>query len=160
MIKKHSDYDLKVRAVKAVLAGQSIDSVTKSFGLDRSTIHRWLQIYRKSRKLSSLEPKIRSGRPRITSDGQSKQLERDIKKPASKFGFETDFWTCRRIILALLLPPILRTRKTRSRPPPPFSNSGTIPPAPCYNHKTPGWMDNMGTHKKTSIHPLPHLSTR
>jgi len=98
MIKKHSDYDLKVRAVKAVLAGQSIDSVTKSFGLDRSTIHRWLQIYRKTRKLSSLEPKIRSGRPRITSDGQSKQLERDIKKPASKFGFETDFWTCRRII--------------------------------------------------------------
>ena len=98
MTKRHFEYDLKVRAVKAVMAGTSIESVSRSFNVDRSTIHRWLQVYRETRKISSLKPKARTGRPRITSAGQARKLERDLRKPASKFGFETDLWTCRRVM--------------------------------------------------------------
>jgi transposase len=98
MTNKHSNHDLKIRAVKAVLAGQSIDSVSKTLKFDRSTIHRWLQQYKKAKNLENLKPKIRSGRPRKSSNKIQKLLLNDLLKPASKFGFETDFWTCRRLI--------------------------------------------------------------
>lgn len=98
MSNKHSNHDLKIRAVKAVLSGQSIDSVSKTLKFDRSTIHRWLQQYDKSKNLENLKPKMRSGRPKKSSDKIRKSLLKDLLQPASRFGFETDFWTCRRLI--------------------------------------------------------------
>ena len=95
---KHSNYDLRSRAVQAVFSGQSIDSVAKSLRFDRSTIHRWLQRYDKCQRVESLTPKPRSGRPRTWSKRERQQLIKDLLKPASEFGFETDFWTCRRLI--------------------------------------------------------------
>lgn len=65
---------------------------------DRSTIHRWLQRYDKKHSKESLTPKPRSGRPRLWSKANQKRLLRDLLRPASEFGFETDFWTCRRLI--------------------------------------------------------------
>ncbi|NUM56979.1 MAG: helix-turn-helix domain-containing protein [Bdellovibrionaceae bacterium] len=64
MSNKHSNYDLKIRAVKAVLSGQSIDSVSKALKFDRSNIHRWLQQYHKAKNLENLKPKMRRGRPK------------------------------------------------------------------------------------------------
>lgn len=95
---RHSNHDLRLRAIDAVLDGQSIEAVSKSFGYDRSTIHRWLQSCGRNRDSDTLKPKPRSGRPRQWSRKEQRRLVRDLMKPASKFGFETDFWTCRRII--------------------------------------------------------------
>lgn len=94
----HSSHQIRVNAVKAVLDGQSIESVSKGYNCNRSTIHRWLASYRVKPRFSSLEPKPRSGRPRGLSKEHGLAIRNAILKPASKVGFETDFWTCRRII--------------------------------------------------------------
>ncbi len=39
-----------------------------------------------------------SGRPRKLEDLNRRKLRSIVLKPASKFGFETDFWTCRRLV--------------------------------------------------------------
>ena len=41
---------------------------------------------------------MRSGRPKKSSDKIQKSLLKDLLLPASHFGFETDFWTSRRLI--------------------------------------------------------------
>lgn len=102
MSNKQSSHDLKIRAVKAVLDGQTIESVSKSLKCNRSTIHRWLQQFKKSKNLDNLKPKSRSGRPKISTDKVKKSVLKDLLKPASAFGFETDFWTCRRLIQHVL----------------------------------------------------------
>ncbi len=98
MQRNHSNLDLRARAIAAVESGQSIEAVAKSLRYDRSTIHRWLQRYDAKQGVESLATKPRSGRPRVWSEQSQGQLVRDLLKPASKFGFETDFWTCRRLI--------------------------------------------------------------
>lgn len=95
---KHSSEQIRVNAVKAVLDGESIESVSRSYNCNRSTIHRWLASYKTKRRFSALATKPRSGRPAGLSKEDAKFLNRAILKPASSFGFETDFWTCRRII--------------------------------------------------------------
>lgn len=95
---QHSNHDTRIRAVKAVLKGQSVASVAKSHGRHRSAVHRWVQAYRSGRSAASLRTKSRSGRPRAITPEICKAVLRDILKPATSFGFETDFWTCRRLI--------------------------------------------------------------
>ena len=98
MSNKHSQHDVRVRAVKAIKSGQSIDSVAKVLKYDRSTIHRWIQRYDSKKGDESLRSKQRSGRPRTWTAKIERGLLKDLLKPASQFGFETGFWTCRRLI--------------------------------------------------------------
>ncbi len=45
-----------------------------------------------------MERKSGSGRPNILGIENQRQLTDIVIKPASSFGYETDFWTCRRLI--------------------------------------------------------------
>lgn len=98
MSNKHSDYNIRLRAIEAISDGQSVEAVAKAFRYNKSTVHRWLQSYKKNKDIESLTPKPRSGRPRVWSQENDQQLISDVLKPASEFGFETDFWTCRRLV--------------------------------------------------------------
>lgn len=98
MKKSHSNLDIRTRAVEAVSSGQTIESVAKALRYNRSTIHRWLQRYKANPVEESLKPKHKSGRPRIWKKKFQDKFIEDISEPASKFGFETDFWTCPRLV--------------------------------------------------------------
>ena len=98
---KFSYYETRVQAVKAVLKGQSVATVARSHGRDRTAIHRWVRAYKSRRSFSALHVGRRSGRPRVIKSDVCKSLRKDILKPASALGFETDFWTCRRVIVHL-----------------------------------------------------------
>lgn len=98
MKKKHGSLENKIDAAKAVLSGVSVSAVAKSHGKDRTTIFRWVRQYKKSKKSDFLAIKPRSGRPRKDSNLFLKQLGMDLQLPACDFGFETDFWTARRVL--------------------------------------------------------------
>lgn len=98
MSNKHSQHDLRIRAVKAVQSGATIESVAKTLRFDRSTIHRWIRRYDKKMGDDSLKVRPRSGRPRTWTAKVERSLLKDILCPATQFGFETGFWTCRRLI--------------------------------------------------------------
>jgi transposase len=95
--KVYSTLDVRIRAVRAVDSGEQISTVSRSFQVHPATLHRWLVRSRKSGE-SGLNRIQVSGRPRIIDSQTMKMLMKTILKPASKFGFETDFWTCRRMI--------------------------------------------------------------
>lgn len=95
---KHTDHQIKVSAVKAVLKGISVIEVSKLYDRNRATIYTWLNKYHEKNRSACLKTKKRSGRPRKFDQVNLSQIKEDLLRPASKFGFETDFWTSRRLV--------------------------------------------------------------
>jgi transposase len=94
----YSTLDVRVRAVRAVLdGGMTIVDVAQAYGMDRSTIHRWLRRFETDGE-PGLERKPVPGRPRTLASLDSDALVDIVLDPATKFGYETDFWTTRRLI--------------------------------------------------------------
>jgi transposase len=92
----YSTYEIRQRAVEAVLRGMGISLVAEVFGTDRTTIYRWLQRYELEGE-KGLERKPGSGRPRILEGLTESQLGLVILRPATDFGYETDLWTVGRV---------------------------------------------------------------
>lgn len=95
---KYSTYDVRIRAVKAILSGQQKTNVAKAYQVDYTTLYRWCKRYDANKDLSDLQRLSGSGRPNILDDENRKSLMDIVMKPAADFGYETDFWTCRRLI--------------------------------------------------------------
>lgn len=98
MLKKHSSKATKEKVVKAYKCGNSIAHLAEIFGYHRNSIRNWIN--EKSRGGDFCRKRNPgSGRiPKIDCK-TGKQLLRIIKKPASKYGFETDFWTIPRMLI-------------------------------------------------------------
>jgi len=87
-----------MRAVGAVVdGGLTVTEVAQAYGTDRSTIHRWLTRFASDSE-HGLERKAVSGRPRKLASLNSDTLIDIVLAPATEFGYETDFWTTRRLI--------------------------------------------------------------
>lgn len=94
----YSTYEVRVRAVRAVVDQQiPITEVATAYGTDRSTIHRWLSRYEDDGEDGLLRRPV-SGRPRKLETLDPLALKEIVLAPASEYGFETDFWTTRRLI--------------------------------------------------------------
>jgi transposase len=94
----YSTYDVRVRAVDAVVHGQlPITVVAQAYGTDRSTVHRWVSRYHEGGK-SLLQRRPVTGRPRKLESIDKEALKTIVLAPASTYGYETDFWTTRRLI--------------------------------------------------------------
>jgi len=95
--KKYSTYEIRLRAVNAVHDGIHIEEVAKVYQTHRSTIYRWLEKQKMKTDNEGLIRKPGSGRPRKLQKLNCNQLQLIVLKPASEFGYETDFWTCKRL---------------------------------------------------------------
>lgn len=94
----YSTHDVRVRAVRAVVEERmTVSDVAKAYQTHRSTLHRWLARYHETGGPQSLARRPVSGRPRALSELDAGQFERIVLQPASAFGYETDFWTCKRV---------------------------------------------------------------
>ena len=94
----YSTYDLRVRAVRAVVEEQlSVSMVAQAYGIDRTTVHRWLARYETSGSIG-LARLPGSGRVRKLMELDVDALREIVLAPASEYGYETDFWTTRRLI--------------------------------------------------------------
>jgi transposase len=71
------------------------------YQVDRTTVYRWYVRYKERQNFDDLQRKIGSGRPKILDDETLSCLFDIVLNPASRFGFETDLWTSRRIIQVL-----------------------------------------------------------
>lgn len=94
----YSTFDVRVRAVRAVIAdGLTVTEVAQAYGTDRSTIHRWLGRFAANGE-NGLERSPVPGRPGKIASLDSNALVDIVLAPATEFGYETDFWTTRRLI--------------------------------------------------------------
>ena len=95
---KYSTYDVRIRAIKATLAGQRRIDVAKAYQVDYTTLYRWCKRYDDNKNFSDLQRQFCCGRPNILDIKYRQRLMDIILQPAAHFGYETDFWTCRRLI--------------------------------------------------------------
>ena len=96
MSEGYSTYELRVRAIDALIRGVPVGEVATAFGVDRTTVFRWHQRY-EVEGTAGLERSPGSGRPRTLEDLTEHELRAIVLKPASAFGYETDLWTVRRL---------------------------------------------------------------
>lgn len=92
----YSTYEMRCRAVDAVLRGLPKGEVAGAYGIDRGTLYRWMNRYEQNGE-DGLERNPGSGRPRKLEELDEEELCRIVLKPASVFGYETDLWTVARL---------------------------------------------------------------
>jgi transposase len=94
----YSTFDVRLRAVHAVLEERlPVTTVSRAYGTDRCTIHRWVSRFRQQGQSGLLRRPV-SGRPRKVARLDRNRLKSIVLAPASQYGYETDFWTTRRLI--------------------------------------------------------------
>lgn len=97
----YSTLEVRVRAVKAALDGIPVSLVALTFGVDRTTLHRWLRRHDEEGDVG-LRRRAVSGRPRKLQSTTAANLKRIVLAPASRYGFETDLWTVGRVHAVLV----------------------------------------------------------
>lgn len=90
---RYSTLDLRERAVDAISRGLSMGEVSKAYGVDRSTLYRWVI----RNETVGLQRKTGSGRPRLLDELSVEKLVEIVLKPATSFGYESDLWTIGRV---------------------------------------------------------------
>jgi transposase len=98
----YSTFDVRVRAVQAALSGTPIAQVARAYGIDRTSMHRWLRRHEDARGETGLQRRPVSGRPRKLQCISEYNFKRIVLAPASRFGFETDLWTVTRLHTVLV----------------------------------------------------------
>ena len=93
---RYSTFDVRIRAVQAVRNGVTVSQTATAYGIDPTTLHRWLARHDQHGE-QGLQRRPVSGRPRKLAGVTGKRLKRIVLAPASKFGFETDLWTVGRL---------------------------------------------------------------
>jgi transposase len=93
---RYSTVDIRVRAVQAVERGLAAGHVADTFGVDRTTLFRWVRRYHTDGP-DGLQRKAGSGRPRLLTELSEEDLRQIVMFPASDFGYETDLWTVGRL---------------------------------------------------------------
>jgi transposase len=99
--RRYSTVEVRIRAVEAVRNGMAISQTAIAYGVDRTTLHRWLARY-DQRGMQGLQRRPVSGRPRKLAGATAHRLKRIVLAPASRFGFETDLWTVGRLHTVLV----------------------------------------------------------
>lgn len=94
---QYSTLQIRERAIVAYENDNEIEEICNSFNIHRATAYRWLSKLKRNKTLERRR-QPGSGRPPKLNKDQIRKLTRLILKPASKYGYETDFWTSKRIM--------------------------------------------------------------
>jgi transposase len=96
----NSTYELRVRAVDAVRRGRPMSDIADAYGMNRSTIYRWLKRFEDAGE-DGLQRRPTSGRPRKLEELTEEELREIVLQPASHFGYESDLWTVGRLHIVI-----------------------------------------------------------
>jgi transposase len=94
---------IRLMAVERVREGESPSDVIASYGMNRTTIHKWLDRAKgKGAGLRKLKARKGTGRPRKLDAKQERQVFRWVNgKNPNQYGFDFGLWT-RRIVCTLI----------------------------------------------------------
>ena len=91
--KLHPTKEEKEKILHSYNMGITVNEIAEIFSFHPMTIYRWLR----EERGKSLERKAGSGRPSKIGRKDEDNLIKILKKPATKFGFETALWNTNRI---------------------------------------------------------------
>lgn len=97
MTKRQISSHQKEQAITSYLKETVVaNDLVRSFGVAKSTVYRWIANYRTSGNLERTKNPA-SGRQSKINIKNGKLILKVLKKPASYYGYETDFWTTLRV---------------------------------------------------------------
>ena len=83
----------RLQAVLQVVEGRSVREAAHFAGVDRSTVHRWLQTYQQCRRPEDLHEEARPGRPREADDLDEELLAEVLAQDPRTLGYRATGWT-------------------------------------------------------------------
>ena len=83
------------RAVQAVDRGESPEVVARTYGVNRASVYRWLNM---ARQPDGLVAKPHPGSPPRLSPDELQQLQTLLLQGPKAHGWSTDLWTCQRMV--------------------------------------------------------------
>jgi transposase len=83
----------RIQAVWYVAAGHSVQAAAELADVDRSSVHRWVQIYLETRDPASLADAPRPGRPRQADDLDEELLAELLALDPRTLGYRATSWT-------------------------------------------------------------------
>jgi transposase len=87
----------KISIIKSILSGFiNITQAAKINNVSRGTIYRWINLYKAGKSLK-IERNPKAGAQEKISKNIQKKIFHILTQLASKYGFETDLWTIRRL---------------------------------------------------------------
>ena len=87
----------RLRAMALVQDGLSSAQVAQQLGVDPRTVRRWKAVYRND-GAEGLKTRRAPGRQSRLSKGQRRDLVKRLLRGAVAEGYDTDLWTCPRIV--------------------------------------------------------------
>ena len=88
---EESRYDHKLHGILLVANGYDSYQVGDLFGQSPTTIQRWVKRFNES-GFSGLMEAERPGRPRLLTEKQWDEMEKDVRRSPSDFNFIQSFW--------------------------------------------------------------------
>lgn len=85
-----------VRRLMIALAykdGESVATLSRRYGLPKSTIYYWLDRFEERSMDAALEDESRPGRPRKLTDEERRALESDLEGPPGSHGHDATEWS-------------------------------------------------------------------
>jgi transposase len=95
-VSTYSSFDIRLRAVEAVGRGLPKSHVANAYGIERSTLYRWLENYHQD-GVVGLYRKEGSGRPKLLEELTEAELKQIVLTSAITYGYESDLWTIGRL---------------------------------------------------------------
>jgi len=83
----------RLQAVWRVAEGGSVSGTARQAGVDRSSLHRWVKLYRQTHQVESLADAFRSGRPREADDRDEELLAEVLALDPREQGYWATNWT-------------------------------------------------------------------
>jgi len=84
---------LRVQTVLRVAEGCSVSEAARQAGVDRTSVHRWIDLYRREHRVEDLADAARSGRPREADDLDQEFLAEILSQDPRPLGFRATTWT-------------------------------------------------------------------
>lgn len=92
----NADSPKAIRRLVIALAyedGVSVETLSRRYGIPRSTIYYWLDRFESRTLEDALEDGSRSGRPGKLTHEQRRELEAVLAEPPAEHGYDADDWT-------------------------------------------------------------------
>ena len=86
----------RFRAIELRKKDWTVIEIADAFGVNRRAVTRWCEIYREKGKKALKSRKAPGPQLKLSSEDAITIL-RNLKLPATDFGFETPLWTCKRV---------------------------------------------------------------
>jgi transposase len=83
----------RIQAVYLAALGWTVRQAAQAAVVSRSTVYRWVRIYRRTRRVEALRESDRTGRPRSAARLTEARIRAELRRDPLRLGYSATTWT-------------------------------------------------------------------